>query len=61
MFPNFCLCSSQDGYPHNELCPFPYFGNDPKKIDEWTAQWIANEKAIEHGVHPTWGYGDEIR
>ena len=46
-----CGCGAQPGYAHLPLCPFPYYGNDPKQIDKWTAQYIANEKAAEQSVH----------
>ena len=45
-----CGCGAQPGYAHLELCPFPYYGNDPKMIDKWTAEYLANEKAAEHSV-----------
>ena len=32
---NICWCGVQDGYPHRDYCPFPYFGNDPVKVKEW--------------------------
>ena len=32
---NICLCGTEAGYPHDEYCPFPYFGSVEKMIDRW--------------------------
>ena len=43
-FVNICLCGAQHGYPHSVKCPFPYYGSDPKRIDEWST---AHEERIK--------------
>ena len=55
---NICLCSAQSGYPHLIHCPFRYYGNDPKKIDEWTDKFLKNQESVwcrncECFVHPS--------
>jgi hypothetical protein len=35
---NVCLCGTQPGYPHEAFCPFPYYGNDWRKVAEWERQ-----------------------
>ena len=40
----FCCCGAQPGYPHAPDCPFPYFGRDPKREDEWI---VARERLQE--------------
>jgi len=32
---NICMCDTQDGYPHNEYCPYPYFGHVDSEMARW--------------------------
>jgi len=43
---NICLCGAQAGYPHDALCPFPYYGIDEKKQAEWMEAWRYNKGLI---------------
>jgi hypothetical protein len=38
---NICLCGTEAGYPHDECCPFPYFGNDDGMMDRWDELRVA--------------------
>ena len=44
---NICMCGAQDGFPHDELCPFPYFGRDVKKESAWMDAWREKKARIE--------------
>jgi hypothetical protein len=32
---NFCMCNSQEGYPHAAHCPYPYYGSNKQAMDAW--------------------------
>lgn len=34
-----CLCGTIEGGPHDRLCPYPYYGNDPKLESQWMDAW----------------------
>ena len=37
---NICMCGAENGYPHNEFCPWPYFGNiQSKQAYTWQTEW----------------------
>jgi hypothetical protein len=42
---NICMCGSQSGYPHDDLCPYPYYGGDVKQESAWMDAW-RGKKAI---------------
>jgi hypothetical protein len=41
---NICACGVQDGYPHKEDCPYPYFGNHPDELKKWLAAQKSKKK-----------------
>ncbi len=43
---NICMCGAQAGYPHDPLCPYPYYGGDVKKESAWMDAW--REKKIQN-------------
>lgn len=52
MFPNICQCGSQDGYPHKEDCPYPYFSNDEAGVAKWEAAHANKVFLLKYGVDP---------
>ncbi len=52
MFPNICQCGSQDGYPHKEDCPYPYFYNDEAGVAKWEAAHANKIFRLKYGVDP---------
>ena len=52
MFPNICQCGSQDGYPHKEDCPYPYFRNDEKGVEKWEAAHASKVFQMVNGFDP---------
>lgn len=44
---NICMCGAQDGYPHDALCPFPYFGRDAKRESAWMDAWREKKARTE--------------
>ena len=51
-FINICQCGTQHGYAHPATCPFPYYGNDQKRIDEWQAAKGARSFLFSPCTHP---------
>ena len=52
MFPNICQCGSQDGYPHKEDCPYPYFSNDEKGVEKWETAHASKVFQTKYGFDP---------
>lgn len=42
-----CLCGSRRGYPHDEYCPFPYFGCKEGVINMWEVSRAQDIETIQ--------------
>ena len=44
---NICMCGAEDGYPHDPLCPYPYFGRNVKLEENWIRAYREKKAGIE--------------
>lgn len=44
---NICMCGIQAGYPHDPLCPYPYYGRNTEQESKWMDAYRAKKQDIE--------------
>ena len=40
---NICMCGTQAGYPHDQNCPWPYFGSNEQEQERWFLDYRLNK------------------
>jgi len=45
-----CMCGSQAGYPHDKLCPHPYYGGDIKQESAWMDAYREKKAALQKAI-----------
>jgi hypothetical protein len=53
------MCGAQASYPHDLLCPYPYYGRDVEKESAWLDAWRKNKNKQLHIDEPGADHGSD--
>ena len=51
---NICHCGAAQSYPHSNICPYPYYGNDPGRTKDWNTSKKALATAVKNLESGNW-------